>query len=440
MNTIVASYLARKQGKEMTEYVHPIMYNFTSETYGLILYQEQVMLACVELGGMTMAEANKVRKIIGKKKDVKEFDAFKEKFISGASEKISRETAAQLWHDFEAHAGYSFNKSHAVAYSMLSYWTAWLKVYYPQEFMLAILNNEKDKDVRTEYLIETKRLGIKVYLPHVNNSGVNFEIEGDGIRFGLSNIKYISEKTAPTIIESAPYDSYAALAEKVAVPKNGLSTRVLSALNAIGGASFPDNPKTGQERDNFYEYLRIPAFNTRDIPPRVKAQIRPLEDYEETGCFVIMGMVTEIKRGTGWARVKFVDETGTTGVFTTENTPIETGQMYVVLVADNRIARYATMEQMADKANSSFVSYLYASDFPDLTDNFVKVVSFKSHVTKAGKKMAYIVVADGDKNLSHILAFPQQFMKAYSKCREGATVSIDVKHTEDGTAFIDNIL
>jgi DNA polymerase-3 subunit alpha len=440
MKTIGKSYLARKEGREMVEYAHPIMQTFTSETYGLVLYQEQVMLACVELGGMTMAEANKVRKIIGKKKDVKEFDAFRAKFIEGASKNVDRAVAEQLWHDFEAHAGYSFNKSHAVAYSMLSYWTAWLKYYYPKDFMLAILNNEKDKDVRTEYLIETKRLGIKVYLPHVNNSGVHFRLEKDGIRFGLSKVKYISDKTAPTLVARAPYGSYAELEGHVKEKGNGLSARVLSALNAIGGATFPDNPKRGDERDNFYEYLRIPAFNTRSIPPVVKAQILPLEDYDEKGCFVIMGMVTEIKRGTGWARIKLVDETGTAGVFTSENTPMEKGQMYCILVADNRVARYATMDQMVDKHNSSFVEYLYTKSFPDLTDKFVRVVSFKSHVTKKGAKMAYLVVSDAEKNLSHILAFPQQFHAAYSKCREGAVVAIDVKQTEDGTAFIDKIV
>ena len=127
------------------------------------------MQACVHLGGMTWAEADKVRKIIGKKKDAKEFDAFKDRFVMGASKHISKEDAEKLWHDFEAHAGYSFNRSHAVAYSVLSYYTAWLKHYYPTEFMFAILKNEKDKDARTEYLLEAKRLGIKILLPHVKD-------------------------------------------------------------------------------------------------------------------------------------------------------------------------------------------------------------------------------------------------------------------------------
>ena len=104
MNTVGASYINRKHGKEVIEYVHPIMEPFTKNTYGVIIYQEQVMQACVHLGGMSWSEADKVRKIIGKKKDAKEFDVFKDKFIEGAKSHISKEDAEKLWHDFEAHA------------------------------------------------------------------------------------------------------------------------------------------------------------------------------------------------------------------------------------------------------------------------------------------------------------------------------------------------
>jgi DNA polymerase-3 subunit alpha len=194
MNTIGKDYIARKHGRQNIDYTHTILKQFTEDTYGCILYQEQVMQTCVQLGGMSMSEADKVRKIIGKKKDAKEFDEFKDRFIKGASAYIAPNQALDLWHDFEAHAGYSFNKSHAVAYSTLSYWTAWLKYHYPLEFMFALLKNEKDKDARTEYLIEAKRMGISIKLPHINDSDIDFKIEGKGIRFGLSAVKFISDK------------------------------------------------------------------------------------------------------------------------------------------------------------------------------------------------------------------------------------------------------
>ena len=437
MKTIGKEYIARKEGKAQVRHVHPDMESFTSETYGEILYQEQVMLAMTELAGMSMSTANKVRKIIGKKKDVSEFEAFKAEFIAGASTKITVEQAEKLWHDFEAHAGYSFNKSHAVAYSMVSFWMAWLKHYYPLEFMYATLRNEDDKDIRTEYLIETKRLGIRVMLPHVNSSMMRFAIEGDAIRFGLSNIKFISDNIGGRLLEYRPFNSYAELYAKVAEKGSGLNTRVLTALNAIGGAAFDDNPRKGDERNNFYEYLSIPAFDTKSVHPKIKAQITDLEDYEDAGCFIVLGMVKKITRGEGWSRIEVVDETGTAGIFHSENTPIEAGNMYVMLVANNRVARYIQMDEIDKLVNNTFVKYLNAKSFPMLTDNFYNVISFQSRKTKAGNNMAHVVLCDEDKTLVGALVFPQMFMKAYGKCKEGKTVGLDFGFTDDGSPFID---
>lgn len=276
-----ASYIARNKGEEMIQYFHPDMQEFTKDTYGVVIYQEQVMLTMTEIAGMKMSDADKVRKIIGKKRDVSEFEEYKTKFIEGASKKIKPAIAEQLWHDFEAHAGYSFNKSHAVAYSMLTYYTAWLKEYYPLEFMTAVLKNEGDKDSRMDYLMECKRMGLRVMLPHVNASGIEFEIQsddkGDFIRMGLADIKYISGKIGARLLEYRPFENYQNLYDTVFTKGSGLSSRTLQALNAIGGAAFPDNPRTGNERDNFYEYLNIPAFESKDLPPKVKAQFRPLD-------------------------------------------------------------------------------------------------------------------------------------------------------------------
>lgn len=438
MNTIGAEYIARKNGKSNISYFHTDMKPFTEETYGEVLYQEQVMLTMTELAGMSMSEADKVRKIIGKKKDVSEFDAFKDRFVEGASKKIAKSVAEHLWKTFEAHAGYSFNKSHAVAYSMVSYWTAWLKYYYPLEFMYATLKNEQDKDARTEYLIETKRLGIKVLLPHVNTSQMEFAIEGDSIRFGLSNIKYISDNIGAKLLEYRPFPNYKALEEKVFEKGSGLNSRVLQACNAIGAAAFEDNPRRGNERHNFYEYLNIPAFETKEIPPKVRAQFRQLDEFEETGCFVVLGMVKKIKRGTGWSRIELVDESGTAGIFHIENTPIEPGQMYAILVADNRVARYVPSVEIVPGSTNTFVQWLFSDGDKSLGDDMYEVVAFQSHTTKAKKKMAYIVFADSEKEMVRALAFPQNFHKAYSRCQEGQVVGVRFGQTDDGTIFIED--
>lgn len=438
------AFIDRKEGREMIEYTHPSMQGFTKETYGVVIYQEQVMLTMTELAGMSMSDADKVRKIIGKKKDVSEFEAYKSKFIEGASEKVPEKIAEGLWHDFEAHAGYSFNKSHAVAYSMLSYYTAYLKHYYPLEFMTAVLRNESDKDSMLDYLMETKRMGIRVVLPHVNRSGIKFEIQederGEHIRFGLSNIKYISGKVGQRILDHRPFKDYKELYEVVMTKGSGLSTRALQSLNAIGGAAFDDNLLTGSERDNFFEYLNIPAFQTGDLPPKMKAQFRPLDEFSPDEAFVSMGMVRGIRTGPGWARIEIVDESGSVGVFTGEHTQIESGQMYVFLIANNRVSRYITITDLVDGKGGDFLEFLEATGFPDVPPGMHKVISFSSRTTKAGKKMADMVLADEDKNLTYVLVFPMQFMKAYTRCRPGDVIDIDLKETHEGTKFVENIL
>jgi DNA polymerase-3 subunit alpha len=437
MNTVGASYIKRKHGNEAVSYIHPIMKPFTENTYGVIIYQEQVMQACVYLGGMTWSEADKVRKIIGKKKDAKEFDQFKDKFVDGASKHISKKQAETLWHMFEAHAGYSFNRSHAIAYSMLSYYTAWLKVYYPLEFMFSILKNENDKDARTEYLIEAKRLGLRISLPHINESDVYFSLQKDKIVFGLAEIKFISDGIANKIIEKRPFKSYADFIEKSSKKGSGINSRAVSALNAIGGAAFDDNPRTGTEKEKYYEYLGIPTFNL-DLPPRIKSQCRPIEEFDELGSFVMFGMVKNIKRGTGWARVELVDETGSIGLFHNEQTQIETGQMYFVLVGDNRIARYIKVSEVDPNKSDIFVDYLYRKEY-DLEDDEYMVINFTPYTTKAGKTMSHIVMTNRNKELTRAIAFPSMYKFTLAKMREGMKCKPVLSKLDDGTLMIKEI-
>ena len=437
MNTIGKSYIARKHGRENIDYKHQVMKSFTEETYGCILYQEQVMQACVQLGGMSMSEADKVRKIIGKKKDAKEFDVFKDQFVKGASQYLSPNDALDLWHDFEAHAGYSFNKSHAVAYSTLSYWTAWLKYHYPLEFMFALLKNEKDKDGRTEYLIEAKRMGIPVKLPHLNDSEIDFKIEGKGIRFGLTGIKYISDKIAERYIAGRPFTSYKQVEEFTFTKGNGVNSRALQAMRCVGALTFPDNPANPQEvKENLYEYLNLPEFNT-SIPQHYYAYINDIEEYEETGSFVLLGMVKSIKRGTGWSRVEILDKTGSVGIFDEESPSIESGRTYLILASDNRIVSAVPADEIKG-SKSSLVKFLNYKMLP-YKDGEHFVVSFKPRVTKAGKKMASLVLADAGREMHSVVVFPMQFAKAYMKIEEGNVYKFDFGKTKDGTVTMNEV-
>ena len=438
MNTVGGSYVRRKKGEEMVTYAHPIMQEFTARTYGVIIYQEQVMQACVHLGGMSWADADKVRKIIGKKKDVKEFEQYQEKFITGASQYITPEDAAKLWHDFEAHAGYSFNRSHAIAYSMLSYYTAWLKCYYPLEFMFAILKNEKDKDARTDYLLEAKRLGIKILLPHINESELDFSIQGNSIRFGLSNVKYISDNIGSKIIANRPFNSYKDFTDKAVSKGSGINSRAVQSLDLVGAAAFADNLRKGNENENLYEYLGIPKFDTGKLSPKIKAQVNPLVDFLEEGCFVLLAMVKSIKKGPTWSRVELVDDTGSIGIFHEVNTKIEPGMMYFFLVGDNRIHKYITIDDVVDKTDEPFVQWLYR-DKLKIDSGKRLVLDFTHYKTKANKMMAHIILSDADKNLERVIAFPKLYTKVLGKMQAGSVCDPAIKKMEDGTLIIEEV-
>ena len=439
MNTVGGSYIRRKNGEEMIVYAHPIMQEFTKRTYGVIIYQEQVMQACVHLGGMSWADADKVRKIIGKKKDAKEFDQYKDQFISGASKHITKEDAEKLWHDFEAHAGYSFNRSHAIAYSMLSYYTAYLKHYYPLEFMFAILKNEKDKDARTDYLLESKRLGIKVLLPHINESDLDFSIQGNFIRFGLSNIKYISDNIGSKIIANRPYKNFADFVVKSGTKGSGINSRAVDSLNMIGAASFKDNPLKGIENEKLYEYLGIPKFDTGKLNPKIKAQVDSLEDFLEQGCFVLLAMVKSIKRGPTWSRVELVDDTGSIGIFHEVNTKIEPGMMYFFLVGDNRIHKYVTIDEVVNQSDDTFVHWLYRDKLKIDTGKRL-VLDFTHYKTKANKMMAHIILSDSDKNLERVIAFPKFYSTALGKMRAGMICDPAISKMDDGTLYVKEVI
>ncbi len=196
-------FIARKHGKEKIYYDLPVMEKYLKETYGITVYQEQVMLLSQELAGFTGGQADSLRKAMGKKKQ-KEMDKLREKFIEGAKERgYDTKVVLKIWHDWEAFAKYAFNKSHATSYAYLSYQTAYLKAHYPSEYMAAVLSrNINDIKKITKLINEVKRMGLLVLGPDVNESDVMFTVNREGnIRFGLKGIKGVGENAALAIIE-----------------------------------------------------------------------------------------------------------------------------------------------------------------------------------------------------------------------------------------------
>jgi len=197
-------YMKRKHGKIEVRYDHPLLESSLKETYGIIVYQEQVMTIVSNLAGFSLAQADLLRRAIGKKTP-EIMEQQRKAFIDGAvKNKIDKRIAEKIFSLIEHFAGYGFNKSHSAAYAMISYRTAYLKANYPVEFMTALLTSEKDNmDKIVEYIDEAERMGIKILPPDVNESYANFTmINKNEIRFGLSAVKNVGEGSIESIIEA----------------------------------------------------------------------------------------------------------------------------------------------------------------------------------------------------------------------------------------------
>ena len=199
---MVDDFIANKHGAEI-KYEHPLLENILSETNGLILYQEQVMEIARSLGNYTLGDADLLRRAMGKKKQ-KEMENHRSRFVDGCSKnKISENIARSIFDKMEKFAGYGFNKSHSVAYALLSYQTAYLKAYYPTEFFSAALSSDMDNTNKIINLLAAcKELDIKINAPNINSSKYNFEpCDNKSINYGLCAIKGVGENAAKHITE-----------------------------------------------------------------------------------------------------------------------------------------------------------------------------------------------------------------------------------------------
>ena len=199
----INDFIARKHGEQKVTSLHPLMEDILKETYGIIVYQEQVMQLGSTIAGFSLSKADLMRRAMGKK--IKSLmDEMKEEFISGAKKNdINEKMSRQIWDLIEKFAEYGFNKSHSAAYSVIAYQTAYLKTHYPVEFMAANLSSEKDNTDKIQMLLaECRKLGIKVVPPDVNASHVQFSPgEGKTVIYGLHTIKKVGAKAAEAIVQ-----------------------------------------------------------------------------------------------------------------------------------------------------------------------------------------------------------------------------------------------
>ncbi len=254
----IPNFIARKHGREPIKYDLPVMEEYLKDTYGITVYQEQVMLLSQKLANFSKGDADVLRKAMGKKqKEV--LDKMKDKFITGCKTNGHDETIAEkIWKDWEAFAQYAFNKSHSTCYSLVAYQTAYLKANYTAEYMAAVLTHSQNNlDNVTYFIEECRKQGIEVLGPHVNESGVFFEVNKKGeIRFGLGAIKGAGEAAVEAIIAErdahGPYKEIFDFAKRLS--QRSVNKKTFECL-ALSGTfdCFPEHHRrqyiTGKEGD-----------------------------------------------------------------------------------------------------------------------------------------------------------------------------------------------
>jgi DNA polymerase-3 subunit alpha len=241
---MLEDYIERKHGKVKIKYDHPRLEPILKNTYGIMLYQEQVMLIANQLAGFSLAEADLLRHAMAKKK-VDEMARIKEAFVRGAVKNaVPKAATEKIFQDMARFAEYGFNKSHSAAYALIAYRTAYLKAHHPREYMAALLTSEMGKlDKMTTYVTECRAMGIKVLPPDVNESFAMFTVVKEGIRFGLAAIKNVGVGAVEAIIAArgrgGPFSSLSDFLERVdlsAANKKVLESLIRSgALDSLPG-------------------------------------------------------------------------------------------------------------------------------------------------------------------------------------------------------------
>lgn len=239
----IPNFIARKHGREEIAYDLPEMEEYLKETYGITVYQEQVMLLSQKLAGFSKGEADKLRKAMGKKIR-KDLDVLKPKFIKGAKEKGHPEDILEkIWKDWEAFAEYAFNKSHSTCYSVVAFHTGYMKANWPAEYMAAVLtHNMNDLKKVTFFMDECRRMGIQVLGPDVNESAFKFTVNEKGqIRFGLGAVKGVGEGAVDAIVAERANGRYTSIFDLCSrVDTRSANRKAMESL-AYAGAfdSFP---------------------------------------------------------------------------------------------------------------------------------------------------------------------------------------------------------
>lgn len=286
----IPQFIKRKHGLESIQYDVPVMEEILKETYGITVYQEQVMLLSRLMAGFTRGQSDSLRKAMGKKK-MAEMAKLKVEYLTGCEKNdIPQKIAEKVWHDWEEFTKYAFNKSHATCYSYVSYQTAYLKAHYPAEFMAAVLSrNLNNIDKITFFTKEAEQMGIQVLGPDINESSLNFTVTKEGIiRFGMAAIKGVGGSAVEDIItereNNGPFKSIFDMAKRVNL--KSVNKRSFEALAKAGAFDTFTGTHRAQyfykENENDPEFIeKIIRFASKYQQKKNSAQVSLFGDSDE---------------------------------------------------------------------------------------------------------------------------------------------------------------
>lgn len=290
----VEKFIRRKKGKEKIEYPHPILEDVLKETYGMILYQEQVMQIAAKIADFTLGEADILRRAMSKKIP-QLMTEMKEKFILKAKNKgINEEEASQIFDLLIPFAGYGFNKSHAAGYAYLSYLTAYLKANYPKEFLCATLTSEINAPEKIEEIIkEAKTVGIEILPPDINKSYYEFVIEKEGIRYGLGALKGIGKSFCDALVKERKRREFTSFEDFITRTKSFGNKKAYEVLIKAGCfdsfnikrevllARLPEYQRGGKEDIGALQFSLFGEDKKKKIKERIEIKERPNFEYEK---------------------------------------------------------------------------------------------------------------------------------------------------------------
>lgn len=387
---MVTEYISRKQGKKKSVYEVPQLGEILKETYGVILYQEQVMQIAVALANYTMGEADNLRKAMGKK-DASVMEKEKPKFLEGAKKNmIPEDISIKIFEQMETFAGYGFNKSHSTAYAMISYQTAYLKTHWPVEFMAALLTSEKnDRDKIIKYISECKHMGINILPPDINESLRDFSVVGNNIRFGLAAVKNVGVGAVDSIVSSrekgGDFSSFYDFASRVDLGK--INKRVMESLIKCGAFDSMGTTRR-QLMENYDRILEVAQRRSRESSSGQKS----LFDQTDNGGFLLKEI--EMPEVEEWDSSRLLSyEKETLGFYITGHPLSRFGDNLGMIVN-------ADSEVIAEKNDGEAVALAGV------------VRDIREIMTKKKEKMAHVTVED-TKGSFAVIIFPDLYRKVY---------------------------